>query len=225
MSCRYSSAGRRSTPCAFDIGCIVCELAPVNCCRFGYAKQKARASPFLYPFLMSKDWKTRLIHSEASIPEGFRSLSTPVYLGSTVLFASIVDATDQWDQYKVGYSYGLYGTPTALELAARICELEGGHRTFLAPGGQAAIALINLSLLKAGDHVLFPESVYLPNRRLAMRVLRRLGVEVGFYDPLVGGEIAALIRGNTRLVWCESTGSITMEVQDVPAIVNAAHQP
>lgn len=172
---------------------------------------------------MSKDWKTRLIHSDARIPEGFRSLSTPVYRGSTVLFESVADATDQWDQYKVGYSYGLYGTPTALELAARICELEGGQRTFLAPGGQAAIALINLALLKAGDQVLFPESVYLPNRRLAMRVLRRLGVEVAFYDPLIGGGIASLLRSNTRLVWCESPGSITMEVQDVPAIVAAAH--
>ncbi len=171
---------------------------------------------------MSKDWKTRLIHSDARIPENFRSLASPVYRGSTVLFSSVADATDQWDQYKVGYSYGLYGTPTALELAARICELEGGYRTFLAPGGQAAIALINLALLKAGDHVLFPESVYMPNRRLAMRVLRRFGVEAGFYDPLIGSGIASLIRPNTRLIWCESPGSITMEVQDVPAIVSAA---
>lgn len=181
------------------------------------------ARVFLYSSAMRKDWKTRLIHPETDIPQGFRSLITPVYRGSTVLFSSVADATDQWDQYKVGYSYGLYGTPTALELAARICELERGFRTFLAPGGQAAIALVNLSLLKAGDLVLFPESIYLPNRRLAMRVLRRFGVEVGFYDPLIGPGIAALLRPNTRLVWCESPGSITMEVQDVPAIVAAAH--
>ena len=172
---------------------------------------------------MSKDWKTRLIHSDIRVPEGFRSLTTPVYRGSTVLFPNVAAATDQWDQYKVGYSYGLYGTPTALELAAEICALEKGHRTFLAPGGQAAIALINMALLKAGDHVLWPESVYLPNRRLAMRVLRRFGVEAGFYDPAIGSGIASLLRPNTRLVWCESPGSITMEVQDVPAIVKAAH--
>lgn len=172
---------------------------------------------------MSKDWKTRLIHSDARVPDGFRSLNPPVYRGSTVLFSSVADATDQWDQYKAGYTYGIYGTPTALELAARICELEGGHRTFLAPGGQAAIALIHLALLKAGDHVLIPESIYGPNRKLSLHVLRRFGVQVTFYDPLIGGDIVSLIRSNTRLIWCESPGSISMEVQDVPAIVAAAH--
>jgi cysteine-S-conjugate beta-lyase len=172
---------------------------------------------------MLKDWKTRLIHSDVSAPDGFRSLSTPVYRGSTVVFPSVAAATDEWDQYKAGYTYGIYGTPTALELAARICELERGHRTFLAPGGQAAIALINLTLLKAGDHALIPESIYGPNRKLAGHVLRRFGVEVTFYEPTMGGEIASLIRPNTRLVWCESPGSITMEVQDVPGIVAAAH--
>ena len=173
---------------------------------------------------MNKDWKTRLIHSDAHVPEGFRSLSTPVYRGSTVLFPNVAAATDQWDQYKAGYTYGLYGTPTALELAARVCELEGGFRSFLAPAGQAAISLINLALLKAGDHALFPENIYVPNRRLALRVLRRFGVDVTFYDPMLGGGIASLLRPNTRLVWTESPGSITMEVQDVPAIVEAAHR-
>jgi len=172
---------------------------------------------------MTKDWKTRLIHTDSRIPGGFRSLSTPVYRGSTVLFRSAADATDEWDQYEAGYTYGLYGTPTALELAARICELEGGYRTVLTPGGQSAISFINLSLLKAGDHVLIPESIYGPNRKFALHVLRRFGVEVGFYAPETGAEIASSIRSNTRLVWCESPGSITMEVQDIPAIAEAAH--
>ncbi|MGZ4787436.1 MAG: PLP-dependent transferase, partial [Terriglobales bacterium] len=111
---------------------------------------------------MSKDWKTRLIHSDAHAPEGFRSLATPVYRGSTVLFPNAAAATDEWDQYQAGYTYGLYGTPTVLELAARVSELEGGYRTILTPGGQAAISFINLALLKAGDHILIPESVYGP---------------------------------------------------------------
>jgi cystathionine beta-lyase len=117
----------------------------------------------------------------------------------------------------------LFGTPTTLELATRSCELERGHRTLITPGGQNAIALINFALLESGSHVLIPQSIYGPNRVLANDLLRRFGVEVSYYDPLVGRGITSLIQPNTRLVWCESPGSITMEVQDVPAIVDAAH--
>jgi len=173
---------------------------------------------------MPKNWKTKLIHSDAHAPGGFRSLSIPVYRGSTVLFPNAAAVDDAWDQYEVGYTYGLYGTPTTLELAARICELEKGFRTFITPGGQGAIALINLAFLKAGDHMLVPESIYTPNRKFAVDVLRRFGVEVTFYPPTIGAGIESLFRKNTRLVWCESPGSITMEVQDVPAIADAAHR-
>jgi cysteine-S-conjugate beta-lyase len=173
---------------------------------------------------MAKNWKTRLIHSDVKIPEGFRSLSAGIQRASTVLFPNAASVKDDWDPYEVGYTYGLYGTPTTLELAARICELEGGFRTLIAPGGQCAISLINLAFLKAGDHVLIPESVYTPSRKFAAQVLRRFGVEVGFYAPAVGSEIQTLFRENTRMVWCESPGSITMEVQDVPAIAAAAHR-
>ena len=173
---------------------------------------------------MPKNWKTKLIHSDAHAPEGFRSLSIPVYRGSTVLFPNAAAVADAWDQYEVGYTYGLYGTPTTLELAARICDLEKGFRTFITPGGQGAIALINLAFLKAGDHMLVPESIYTPNRKFAVDVLRRFGVEVTFYPPTIGAGIESLFRKNTRLVWCESPGSITMEVQDVPAIADAAHR-
>jgi len=173
---------------------------------------------------MTKNWKTKLIHSDARVPEGFRSLSTPVYRASTVLFPNAAAVSDAWNQYEVGYTYGLYGTPTALELAGRICELENGVRTLLTPGGQAAISLINFAFLKAGDHVLVPQSIYGPNRDFARAVLRRFGVDVAFYEPTIGSGIAELIKDNTRLVWCESPGSITMEVQDVDAIAHAAHQ-
>jgi cystathionine beta-lyase len=172
---------------------------------------------------MPKDWKTRLIHTDARVPEGFRSLATPIYRGSTILFDDAHTIIDHWDQHQHGYTYGLYGTPTVLELGARVCELEGGTHTIVTAGGQGAIALVNLALLKAGDHVLIPENIYGPHRRLAFSVLKRFGVETTYYDPLVGADIAELIRENTRLVWCESPGSLTMEVQDVPAIVKAAH--
>ncbi len=172
---------------------------------------------------MSKSWKTKLIHSDAKIPQGYRSLATPVYRGSTTLFPSAAAVRDTWDQHRVGYTYGLYGTPTVLELAARICELESGKHTILTPGGQNAISLINLALLQAGDHILIPASVYFPNRKLATTLLTRFGVSASYYDPMIGAGIASLIQQNTRLVWCESPGSITMEVQDLPAIVALAH--
>ena len=105
----------------------------------------------------------------------------------------------------------------------KICELENGYRTIITPGGQGAISLINLALLKSGDHILIPENVYTPNRQLARNVLRRFGVEASFYPPEIGSRIKDLLRENTRLIWCENPGSITMEVQDVPAIAEAAH--
>ena len=172
---------------------------------------------------MTKSWQTKLIHSDAKVPAGYKSLTTPVYRGSTTVFPSASAVRDTWDQHKVGYTYGLYGTPTVLELAARICELERGSHTILTPGGQAAISLIDLALLQAGDHILVPSSVYYPNRKLTTQLLSRFGVTSTFYDPLIGGGISSLIQDNTRLIWTESPGSITMEVQDIPAIVAAAH--
>lgn len=172
---------------------------------------------------MSRTWQTRLLHSNATAPEGYRSLATPVYRGSTTLFPSASAVTDQWDQERVGYTYGLYGTPTSLELAARICELENGRHTILTPGGQSAISLIDFALLNTGDHILVPLSVYRPNRTLTTALLSRFGVSATFYDPLIGAGIASLIQENTRLIWTESPGSVTMEVQDIPAIVAAAH--
>ncbi|MGA8270550.1 MAG: cystathionine beta-lyase [Candidatus Sulfotelmatobacter sp.] len=168
---------------------------------------------------MAETWKTRLIHSDVQVPEGYRSLASPVFRGSTTLFPDAASVDDGWDQNEGG----LYGTPTTLELAGKICELEKGYRTIVTPGGQGAISLINLAFLKSGDHILIPENVYTPSRQLARNVLRRFGVEVDFYAPQIGAGIGEVLRKNTRLVWCENPGSITMEVQDVPAIAEAAH--
>ncbi len=173
---------------------------------------------------MTKDWKTRLIHTDAKVPEGFESLASPTYRGSTVVFPDTSSTHTDWNQEELGYAYGLHGTPTTLELAARIAELEGGTRTLLIPSGLAAIGLVDLAFLSAGSHVLIPENVYSPNRVLAMKLLRRFGIESSFYPPEIGGDIAAHFRPNTHLLWTESPGSITMEVQDVPAICAAARE-
>ena len=172
---------------------------------------------------MKKDWTTKLIHTDARVPQGFRSLATPTYRGSTTLFNDAAAVTDEPDVYQAGYTYGLYGTPTTLELAGRICELEGGYRTLITPGGQCAISTIHYAFLKSGDHILVPESVYGPNRKLMRFVLRRFGIETTFYPPGIGRDIESLFKPNTRMVWCESPGSITMEVEDVPEIAEIAH--
>ena len=169
------------------------------------------------------DWRTKLLNPTPQARQDYRSLATPVYRGSTVVFDDQAAVTDDWRQAENGYSYGLYGTPTALELASRIAGLEGAHETFIVPGGQAAIALIYLSYCQAGSHALVPHSAYGPNKAIAEGMMRGLNVEVEPYDPLVGADIGDLIRANTSLIWCESPGSVTMEVQDVPAIVQAAH--
>lgn len=170
------------------------------------------------------DWRTKLLSPAPRVRRDYKSLATPTYRGSTVVFDNQGAVSDDWQQAKNGYSYGLYGTPTTLELAARIADLENARHTFIVPGGQAAIALVYLAFCRTGSHALIPVSAYGPNREMADGLLRGLGVTVEPYDPLIGGGITNLIRDNTTLVWCESPGSVTMEVQDVPAIIGAAHE-
>lgn len=162
---------------------------------------------------------TRIIRPERSAPADFAALAVPTYRASTVLFEDL----DALDQPRPGqYRYGIHGTPTARELELRLAEIEGATSVALAPSGLAAISLAMLALLRPGDHLLLTESAYGPTRELAEGLLAELGVETTRYDPCIGAGIAGLIRDDTRLVWCESPGSITMEVQDVPAIAAAA---
>jgi cystathionine beta-lyase len=170
----------------------------------------------------SQHWRTTLIASTRRPRQDFHSLAPSIHRGSTVVFDRLADAVDDWQQTE-RYTYGLYGTPTVLELGLRLAELERAHHTFLAPGGQAALALVYLAYCRAGSHVLVPANVYTPNLEIGRDLLAGLGIEIETYDPLVGAGIDARIRANTALVWCESPGSITMEVPDVPAIVAAAH--
>ena len=169
------------------------------------------------------DWRTKLLNPDPKARRDYVSLATPVYRGSTVVFGNQAAVNDGWQQAENGYSYGLYGTPTSLELSARIADLEGARHTFIVPGGQSAIALVYLAYCKSGSHALVPFSAYGPNKEMAEGLLRGFGVEVEPYDPLIGADISEMIRENTNLVWCESPGSVTMEIQDVPAIVQAAH--
>jgi cysteine-S-conjugate beta-lyase len=168
-------------------------------------------------------WRSKLIHPTASVPSGFQSLAAPVHRGSTIVFPSHAAIVNSWRHTEDGFSYGLSGTPTTLELGARVAELEGARHSFVVPGGQAAISLIYLSYCRAGGHVLLPKSAYGPNKDIASGLMRRINVEVEQYDPMIGGDISRLIRPDTCLIWTESPGSVTMEVQDVPAIVKAAH--
>ena len=167
-------------------------------------------------------WRTKLLDPTPQARRDYASLATPIYRGSTVLFNEQSAVTDDWRQAENGYSYGLYGTPTTLELASRIADIEGARETFIVPGGQAAIALIYLSYCESGSHALVPFSAYGPNKAIAEGLMRGFGVEVEEYDPMIGAGISGLIRENTKLIWCESPGSVTMEIQDIPAIVSAA---
>lgn len=169
------------------------------------------------------DWRTRLLSPDPLARQDYKSLVTPVYRGSTTVLDQQANVADGWHQARDGYSYGLYGTPTALELAARIALLEQAHETLIVPGGQAAIALIYLAYCTAGSHALVPYSAYGPNQEMAQGLMANLNIEIEPYDPLIGAKISDLIRPNTALIWCESPGSVTMEVQDVPAIIKAAH--
>ena len=169
-------------------------------------------------------WQTKLAQPQVLSTPGFKSLVTPTYRGSTVLFEKQSDVVDGWDQKENGYSYGLYGTPTTIELAERIAELESAYHTFVVPGGQAAIALVYLAICQSGCHALVPYSAYGPNKEMAQGMLKNLGIEVEPYDPLIGSDISNLIKENTTLIWVESPGSVTMEVQDIPAICAEAHK-
>ena len=163
---------------------------------------------------------TRIIRPSQAASREFTSLTVPTYRGSTVLFADL----DALDQPREGqYRYGIHGTPTARELESRLAEIEGAESVVLAPSGLAAISLAMLTLLRPGDHLLMTASAYGPTREFAEGLLNEFGVETTLYEPTIGAGIADQIRDDTRLVWCESPGSISMEIQDVPAIAAAAH--
>lgn len=163
---------------------------------------------------------TRLINAGRDPFEHHGFINPPVYRGSTVLYpdtASLLGAPPP-------YVYGRRGTPTMAALAEAIREMDGAAGCVATPSGLGAITLAMLSFAGSGDHVLMTDSVYKPTRHFCDTVLARLGIETEYYDPLIGGGIGALMRPNTRIVYTESPGSQTMEVQDIPAIAAAARE-
>lgn len=167
---------------------------------------------------------TRLVHTGRT-PEAFGGLvNTPVCRGSTILANNL----EEWEARKQPSnpmaSYGRFGTATTRAFEQAMAELDGGHASIVFPSGLAACTHTIMALARPGDHVLLTDSVYGPTRQFATRVLRRLNIEVEFFDPGVGGNIRQQIRPNTRLVFLESPGSQTFEIQDVSAIAQEAHR-
>lgn len=146
-------------------------------------------------------------------------VNPPVVHASTVLFPDARTMATRGQKY----TYGTRGTPTTDALATAIDQLEGSAGTIVVPSGLAAVTVPLLGFVAAGDHALITDSVYRPTRHFADTMLKRLGVEVEYYDPLVGAGLSALMRPNTKVVFTESPGSNTFEIQDIPAIAKAAH--
>jgi cystathionine beta-lyase len=168
---------------------------------------------------------TKAVHAGRH-PERFEgAVNPPVFHASTILSSTLAE----WERKKAdrardlpGTYYGRIGTPTTHALEEALSALEGGHRTVLVPSGLAACTTALLAFAEQGVHVLVPDPVYGPTRNFATRFLKRFGVETTFYDPLAGADIAALVRDRTRVIFLESPGSLTFEIQDVPAICAVA---
>ncbi len=161
---------------------------------------------------------TVLTHS-GNDPDGFHGfVNPPVVHASTVLYPDYETMRTR----KQKYTYGTTGTPTTAALCEVIDELEGSAGTVLVPSGLAAVSIPLLGFVSAGDHLLILDSCYSPTRDFCNHVLKRMGVEVEFYDPLIGAGIESLMRENTSVIFTESPGSNTFEIQDIPAISKVA---
>ena len=167
---------------------------------------------------------TELIHHGYEPPAGFESPAPGVYKASTVIFPNVAAVRSRDWRRRDGYTYGLHGTPTTFLLEERIATLEGGLQCVLVPSGLAAVTLVDLALLSPGDEVLLPANVYGPSRELARHELARFGIAHRLYDPMDATAFAALIGPQTRLVWLEAPGSVSMEFPDLSALARVARE-
>ena len=167
---------------------------------------------------------TRLSHAGRAGHRTLGFVNPPVHRGSTVLYPSMAERGESWTkQYDQALVYGVLGTPTHHALEDVVAEIEGGTRCQIVSSGLAAVTTPLLAYLSAGDHLLMPDSVYGPTRRFCDTMLRRLGVATEYYDPLVTADgLRALLRPETRVLYLESPGSHTFEVQDVPGLAAVA---
>lgn len=166
------------------------------------------------------DEKTKLIAAGRPHNKTQHPVNMPVERASTILFPTY----DAYLQGMKDIAYGRLGTSTHRAFEEAVSVLEGGFETRLAPSGLQACTVAILAFVSAGDHVLMTDSAYDPTRKFCDRFLKRFGVEVTYYDPMLGADIADLMQDNTKVIFTESPGSLTFEVQDIPAIAKIAHE-
>ncbi|MCR9256173.1 MAG: cystathionine beta-lyase [Alphaproteobacteria bacterium] len=174
--------------------------------------------------LKDKKTATKLAHAGRDPQAHNGAVNVPVYQVSTILKPSYAAWKEARQPGYPGYIYGTKGTPTSRSFEAAVAELYGAKDVFATTSGLAAVTHPFLGLLQSGDHVLVTDSAYRPCRAFCDGFLSRYGVATTYYDPTIGAGIADLIQPNTKLVWTESPGSQTFEVQDIPAIAEAAHE-
>ena len=165
------------------------------------------------------DLRTGLIHHPYVPPPEFDAVAPGVHKASTVIFPSVTAMRSRDWKDKSAYTYGLHGTPTTFTLEERIATVEGGQHCLLAPSGLAAIALVDMALLRTGEEVLLPDNAYGPGKTFAEGELAAWGISHRYYDPMNPADLAAKIGASTRLVWLEAAGSVTLEYPDLPALV------
>ncbi len=167
--------------------------------------------------------ETRVIHAGRHPEEHDGAVNPPVVRTSTVLSSTMGEWERRTAPGHKGLTYGRHGTSTTRSLEEAVAELEGGFRSMVYPSGLAANVGAILPFVGTGDHILLPDTVYDPVRRFATNALSRLGITASFYDPLDHVALTAAMRDTTRVVYVESPGSLTFEVQDIPAIAAIAH--
>lgn len=172
---------------------------------------------------------TKIIHAGRNPKEQGWMVNPPIYQSSTIAFPTLKDLlyaergysnNDLVQPYEL--KYGRYGTQTNFALEKAITELEGGYNTFVTSSGAAAVNTALVAFLKEGDHMLCVDSVYSPTRAFADKFLKKFGIQTTYYDPLIGEDIKKLIKKNTKVIFMESPGSLSFEVQDVAAICKVA---
>ncbi len=172
---------------------------------------------------MKKHKDTLLAHLGRHAERFDGAVNTPVVRASTILAPTVAALDAAHSRRFTDPYYGRYGTATNKALEEAVAELEGGYRAIALPSGLAAITAALLAFLESGDHLLMVDTVYGPTRRFCDEVLPRHGVLTTYYDPHIGASIEALMQPGTRVVYCETPGSLTFEMQDIPAIAAAAH--
>jgi cystathionine beta-lyase len=171
-----------------------------------------------------KKRSTRIVTAGQNKARNQGIVNTPVFHASTVLYPSMAAMREAVRNRDKTLYYGRRGTPTTMTLAEALADLEGGAGCVLYPSGLAAITHALMAFLKTGDHLLMVDTAYEPTRAFCDKVLKGWGIETTYYAPGIGAGIAALFRDNTRVVFTESPGSLTFEMQDIPAIAKEAHQ-